>query len=35
MYWLAIFPFDGRIFSSMSKRITTAVAEIEGGQRDP
>lgn len=29
LYWLAILPFHGRIFSSMSKRITTAAEEIE------
>ncbi|PYI65165.1 DUF2867 domain-containing protein [Arthrobacter livingstonensis] len=30
LYWLAILPFHGRIFSSMSKRITKAAEDIEG-----
>lgn len=29
LYWLAILPFHGRIFSSMSKRITMAAEEID------
>ena len=32
LYWLAILPFHGRIFSSMSKRITTAAEDMERGQ---
>ncbi|MFB9165539.1 SDR family oxidoreductase [Arthrobacter psychrochitiniphilus] len=29
LYWLAILPFHGQIFSSMSKRITAAAEELE------
>lgn len=34
LYWLAILPFHGRIFSSMSKRITTAAEDLEREQKD-
>ncbi len=33
LYWLAILPFHGRIFSSMSNRITKAAEDLERGQR--
>lgn len=35
LYWFAILPFHGRIFSSMSKHIITIAEEMQRGQHDP
>lgn len=35
LYWFAILPFHGRIFSSMSKHIITIAEEMQRGQYDP